>query len=432
MKKILISGVILIAALLITADLFAFSGRRGPTWIKNPSRAATINHIDAAQYNPAGLTSLEEGMYLYLGNQMGFKTIDITIGSVFTDTDDKPALLVPNLTLAYVGESGAVFFTFDVVGGGGTINYENQIGVAWLETMALRAMAPIPDAQIVKAEGNDATLGFTFGAAYEINEMISVAGGVRLLMNQGYLIADGQSTIVGFTNAPLLNNDYTNYGFTGFIGLNITPIEMINLAIVFQPTTYLKGTGTNNLGFSGNFQKAYTYATETFENGFFTIGLGIRPIEDLEVQLSFKYNFTSPRRYGSKTALVATDPLGMYNTTAENYGRRAEMDLAIGFEYSLGLIRPSFGLNYNRTGGTHTSNYLAGDIAAGADPDGDSITVAVGCSIVPMDMITIDVGVAKVFYADMGGYVPAAAGGATTLSVDRDAWLIGIGVGATF
>ena len=74
MKKILISGVLLIAVLLITADVFAWSGRRGPTWIKNPSRAATINSIDAAQYNPAGLTSLEAGMYVYAGNQMGFKT----------------------------------------------------------------------------------------------------------------------------------------------------------------------------------------------------------------------------------------------------------------------------------------------------------------------------------------------------------------------
>ncbi len=77
MRKILT----LIAGTLITGNLLAgglvTNTNQSAAWVRMPARNASIG-IDAAYYNPAGLTKLENGFHFSINNQTIFQTRTIT------------------------------------------------------------------------------------------------------------------------------------------------------------------------------------------------------------------------------------------------------------------------------------------------------------------------------------------------------------------
>jgi hypothetical protein len=419
MKRFIGIGVCLLALTIASTDVFAWSLKRGAEFIKNPSRCATINSVDAAQYNPAGLINLQDGIYIYLGNQAAFKKYttqvrSAALGYMRDAVDTTPAFLSPNATLAYVIGSGAVFATFDVIGGGGTVNYQRPEGVNFVTALTSGAQRM---SQISLYEGKTA---ISAGASYGLfNDKVSIAAGIR------YVMVD--RSVTGNVNmGRAISQSMAAAGWTGFIGINIQPNQMFNLALLFQPTMRLAGTWHDHM----TNQNGSVYAGSTllgilpfvthsqeYEDGFFSVGAGIRPMEALEIQLSFKYGFGIQRRYGNYAPGL---PTGISAVTFENNKARQEWDLAIGFEYSLGLIRPSMGVMYSQSSDRNWTN-----IGQPWDPGLSSTLVGIGFAIVPNDTIRIDLGVSKVFYAE-----GSAAGG--TYTYKKDVWLIGYGVALHF
>ena len=168
------------------------------SYIRMPARDASLG-IDAVYYNPAGLTSLTDGLHLSLNNQSIFQNRSITTNFPFLNESEfkgtVTAPLFPSIYAAYKTGNLAFSFGFNPVGGGGGAVYESGLPsfemspsmlVPGLEQMGVN------DYRLnTSFEGSSIFFGYQGGMSYKINEMISVFAGVRYVMakniNQGYL-----------------------------------------------------------------------------------------------------------------------------------------------------------------------------------------------------------------------------------------------------
>ena len=168
------------------------------SYIRMLARDASLG-IDAVYYNPAGLTSLADGLHLSLNNQSIFQNRSITTNfpyineSEFKGTVTAP--LFPNIYAAYKTGNLAFSFGFNPVGGGGGAVYES--GLPSFEkppSMLVPGLASMGVSEYrlnTSFEGSSIFFGYQGGMSYRINEMISVFAGVRYVIannvNQGYL-----------------------------------------------------------------------------------------------------------------------------------------------------------------------------------------------------------------------------------------------------
>jgi long-chain fatty acid transport protein len=186
MKKVLLSFICLFMAF---SELFAgglvTNTNQSASWARMMVRDASTS-IDAAYFNPAGLTKLNDGLHLYLSNQSIFQTRTIT-NSLFTGkewTAEVAAPLFPNFYMAYKTGKMAFSLGFAPIGGGGSANYADGVPMVEVPLLALKTLPGVTGGPTVKAnlEGTSIYLGLQGGISYAINDMISVYAGVRYVM----------------------------------------------------------------------------------------------------------------------------------------------------------------------------------------------------------------------------------------------------------
>jgi len=162
------------------------------SWVRLPVRDASTD-IDAVYFNPAGLTQLEDGFYVYLSNQVLSQTREINNAyPLLNDAayqGDVFAPLFPNAYLAFKKGKFAVGGGFMVIGGGGGAEYDKglpsfEISVANIPEMLKASGIESNDlnnkySANINFKGTSAYFGGQVNAAYAINDMISVAAGVR-------------------------------------------------------------------------------------------------------------------------------------------------------------------------------------------------------------------------------------------------------------
>jgi long-subunit fatty acid transport protein len=184
------------SALLITGNLIAgglvTNTNQSAAWVRMPARNASTS-IDAAYYNPAGLTKLGNGFHLSLSNQSIFQTREI-VNDYAGPMDmyglnenvykgSAKALAFPSVSAVYKKDNIALSFGFYPVGGGGSAVYEK--GLPSFE-MSPSDLVPSLASQGATAyrldayfEGSSVFLGFQGGISYNVNEWLSIGAGVR-------------------------------------------------------------------------------------------------------------------------------------------------------------------------------------------------------------------------------------------------------------
>ena len=159
---------------------------------------------DAAYYNPAGTIKLHDGFHISVNTQSVFQERIITSSfAPMTAAGSKEfigkatAPVVPSIQAVYKTGKWAFSANLAVMGGGGkaTFNdglpsFESQVSmlVPLVNSLSPVFQAAIPGSQIKSTgysvdqymHGINYIFGAQMGAAYEINEMISVYGGFRL------------------------------------------------------------------------------------------------------------------------------------------------------------------------------------------------------------------------------------------------------------
>jgi len=215
-----------IAATLITGSLFAgglvTNTNQSAAWVRLPARNASVG-IDAVYFNPAGLMKLENGIHVSVSNQSIWQSREISNyytgpggayglnEHVYKGTATAP--LFPSISAAYKMDKLAFSLGFYPIGGGGGAVYEKGLPsfeISQSDLVPLLAASQGATAYRLDAyfEGTSVNFGFQGGVSYKINDMISVAAGLRYVMAKntymGHLTDIEVNIISGWTRADLI------------------------------------------------------------------------------------------------------------------------------------------------------------------------------------------------------------------------------------
>ncbi len=189
MKKLLF-----IVGLMMTANLVFGGGivtntNQSAAWVRMLVRDASTE-IDAAFFNPAGLTQLPDGFHLSISNQTIGQTMTIENSGLNKTAEGKVfAPVFPNLYAAYKTGNFAFSLGFMPIGGGGSASYDE--GVPMIELPVAGAISKLNKAPGVdisgysmnaSLSGTSVYFGIQAGVSYAISDAISVYGGARYVI----------------------------------------------------------------------------------------------------------------------------------------------------------------------------------------------------------------------------------------------------------
>lgn len=168
-------------------------------FVRMLSRNASTQ-IDAVYFNPAGLVRMDDGFHFSLHNQTIFQTKTITTTFPLNNKEfvgDVKAPLFPSFFAVYKKDKLAVSFGFGPNGGGGSAEYAG--GLPSFEMLVSQIPGQLATAGIttdaydadIYFDGSSVYWGSQLNASYKINDMLSVAAGVRMINAknnyQGYI-----------------------------------------------------------------------------------------------------------------------------------------------------------------------------------------------------------------------------------------------------
>ncbi|HEX2921438.1 MAG TPA: outer membrane protein transport protein, partial [Bacteroidales bacterium] len=473
---------ILFASMCITGSLFAgglvTNNNQSALFTRLQNRNASTA-IDAAFYNPAGLTKLGTGFFASINNQFVTQTKTVTNNYQYLSgtkpreyVGDVKAPLFPGVYAAF--NTGKFSFSAGInpVGGGGGAKYNTglpsfEMGISELVPKLQSQLQPLATAvpslaSIVNItgysadiffEGTSVYFGYQANVAYKLNDMISVALGARLVSAKntysGYVRSvqidapagfggnqapgDYLRTIAGFVPDPYktsLNGtatvvdaataleadvEETGSGIAPIISVNISPIEMLNVALKYEFATKLELTtkvnGGKNAG--GLFVDGSKYRADM--PALLAFGAELKPIEKLMVTASFNTYFDK-----------SLDTRAINSVTIDKnfmeYGLGAEYSLTDKLRVSAGWLSTATGVNQNyqndQTYSTNTNSFGAG----------------LGFRI--NDMIDLNLGGQYTVYADdtknFSRQLTSTIALPVTETYSKKTWIIGAGIDFRF
>ena len=526
----------IVAAMFITGSILAgglvTNSNQSAMFTRLQNRNASTA-IDAVYYNPAGLTKLGDGFYVSLNNQTIGQTK--TVGNNYQFLEGAPkdyvgnvsAPIYPGVYAAFVKGKLAFSAGFNPIGGGGGATYDN--GLPSFETM-VADLVPLLNSQNFPTskysadiffEGTSVYFGYQGNVSYKVNDMISMAAGVRFVSAKntynGYLrnisvnpnfpafgatgnmmlasnfFATGATTLNGlalasttaatglttliaggapattavsalpaataagitqilgaagistagmnigtaaatlnavspvFTqNAGVMTNystatgdknvdaEQTGTGITPIISVNITPNEMLNIALKYEFKTNLElTTSLAGPALGGGF---FTEGAKTIADmpALLAAGVEFRPIEKLMVAASMNMYFDKNVDYDGKLEEPSTN---MIDKNFLEYGLGLEYGISEKLRASAGWVATSTGVNdayqNDQRYSTNTNSFGAG----------------IGFRITPM--IDLNLGGQYTFYAEGSKDYNHILGGnpiPVTETYNKKTWIIGAGL----
>jgi long-chain fatty acid transport protein len=212
-----------IASLFITGSLLAgglvTNNNHSAMFTRLQNRNASTG-IDAVYFNPAGLTKLGNGFFASINNQTITQTQKVNSNYPYLTGTPKEyigsvsAPIFPGVYLVY--NTGKLSFSagFNPIGGGGGAKYKT--GLPSFE-MSVADIVPglasqgIPTTQYsadIYFKGSSTYFGYQANIGYKINDMISIAAGIRLV--------SAKNTYSGYLKNISINPNYSAFGaFTG-------------------------------------------------------------------------------------------------------------------------------------------------------------------------------------------------------------------------
>ncbi len=335
------------------------------------ARNASID-LDAAYYNPAGLTQLQNGFYFGLHNQTAFQTRTINSGSFLKYPEYKGTVVAPvfpSVFAAYKKENWAFSAALGPNGGGGGAEFKH--GLPSFEKKIARLVPsldslsslgyPVTDYDVdIAFEGTSVFWGIQVGASYKINDILSVSAGIRILpatnsysgiisnikLGPAGALVNGQAYLSSAANIATAKAQATNMAASSLQALvtggagNFTLAQVqgagyISAAQRTQLETGLQSLGLSTAQISGmsvsTAQSTYSAASAMLANTATQLnensknltdkmvdtqqtGTGITPIVNIDIHLK-KLNIGL--RYEHKTTLTLTnstkvDDIGLF------------------------------------------------------------------------------------------------------------------------
>ncbi len=430
-------------------------------YVRTLNRNATTE-VDAAYFNPAGITKLCNGLHLSFSNQSIFQTKEINNNYQYlnesTFTGDVKALLFPNFYSVYKMEKLAFAAGFQPIGGGGSANFEKGLPSFELPVSDLvpgLAAQGVTEYDLdVTFEGSSIYFGGQAGVAYKINDMLSVSVGGRYVsalnnykghlkdisINPGtwmtastfFTGAAAQYTVGGdgATAMAAVYQDSADYftslgvgyeayaaayqagadqylagaaeayasadamtakavetgdkevdaaqkgsGFTPVFGLNISPMEGLNIGIRYEHITKLELENDTKKDDTGLYpDKAKTNADMP---AMFAVGVSYMVLPQLRAEVDLNYYMNTGVDWDGKEEDVEDD-----------------YEVGIALEYTVSeKLRASFGYLYSKSGALE-------DYQSDLSYSLNSNTIGFGAAYSVMPNLEVNLGVLNCFYQE--------------------------------
>ncbi len=350
-------------------------------FIRMMSRNASLD-IDAVYFNPAGLTKLEDGWHFGLYSQTIFQDKTVECGyPLLNDPSYLGTVMVPvfpNAYAVYNKDKWAFSLGFGPNAGGGSAEFERglpsfEIPISKV-VPGLAQLSQISPAMAVN--GYDADLYFTgssvfwgiqLGATYEINEVLSVYGGVRYMpaknVYEGSIKNIELAIASGMTPAPAFLTQAS-----GVVAASATASK--GVATGLQP---LVDGGGGTLTLNQAQQLGYLPAAQktAIEGGLLRMGVTQAQIDAMPITgVQGVYNAAGTQLTNTAAALSATSSqLGDKEVITEQTGTGFTPIIGINFSPNEDL---NIAVKYeHRTYMNLTNNTTVDDL--GLFPDGQSV-----------------------------------------------------------
>ncbi len=366
--------------------------------------------IDAVYYNPAGVVFLEDGFHLALHNQSVFQEKTVIDSFPFLNNPkyvgDVKVPIFPSFFAVYKMDKFALSFGFGPNSGGGSAHFKTGLpSFEWRLSLlpSLVSGFQIPTTQYsvdMDFEGMSVFYGFQVNAAYAIDEMFSVAAGIRYIYavneytgelkdiqinpNGNMMSAAQFFTLINQPDYAAMVMDQevdvkqTGSAWTPILGLNIRPAENFNIGIRYEFKTNLELTNDTTVDDSNSeqFQDGYTFRNDI--PAILSLGLEYGVTPDFRLMVSYHMFFDKNANWNGQEEFVDSN----------------SFDIGIGFEYDLtDSLLVSAGYLYTKVG---VSQEYQSDFSHQLS----SNAFAFGGRIKLMPKLDLDLGVFYVKYTD--------------------------------
>ena len=258
MKKTLSILALFILSFPVLAGGLLTNTNQHAAFLRNPARDAVID-IDAVYSNPAGLNFLKPGFYGAATLQTAQQDRDVTttfptlaLNQDYLGQSTRKyhghaiAAVVPSVQFAYVGKNWNVNASFAIAASGGKCTFEDGIGsfeLAYYDMIT--KLYPTRAGQTYKVDsylkGFQYYYGVQVGGGYRFNDKWSLAGGLRLLIGDGYYDGYLKSELLTEAKKEItLHNDQSGLGLTPYLSLNFRPNKHWNLAGKYEFKTRVR------------------------------------------------------------------------------------------------------------------------------------------------------------------------------------------------
>ena len=421
-KFIVCAGVMLATATAAHAGGILTNTNQSVDFLRNPARDAAIG-LDGVYSNPAGVAFMPEGFHLAFNWQYAHQTrtinttnSDFAMGAKNAGNSTKTfegvanAPIIPSLQAAYNKGNWSFQFNFSIPGGGGKCEFSNGLGsfesivggmARQLGTLATTLNSqtglglPVANGYDVNGymQGRQYYFGLQLGAAYKINDNLSVYGGLRLLYGDASYKAK-------ISDIKVYDTNNAEYKFADYLDI-VSPVASAALQQVNAGIKQYEDAGVdvpeNLLAQQAGLQSVQTL--QEYREGVNLqcdqSGFGIAPILGVDYKIG-RFNFAAKYEFKTRMKLKNKSTLdeGLNIPEVQKFRDGAKVDedspalLTLGAQWNpIDAVRINAGYHhfydkdvtwYGNTqdkldGGTN--EYLAGvewDIT-------DKLTVSTGC-----------------------------------------------------
>lgn len=318
---------------------------------------------DAVYYNPAGIMRLGDGLHLYASNQT--ITQDRKVIAHFpalnreTFNGETSAPLFPNVYAAYTTGKLAVSAGLMPIGGGGSAKYSHglpsfELPVASLVGLpaglinpALQSYGTVTGYSMdASFEGSSIYLGGQVNLSYALSDMLDLAVGARLVSAKNTYQGSLENVVLNATNGQIagvipnieVDATQTGTGYTGIVGVNVTPVADLNVGLRYELLTKLQVTndtkqdGTTALVEGGMFPDGAK--TNADIPATLALGAAYRVAPRLKAHAGFTYFFNKDANW---------DGMQKYVNNGSEYGLGLEYNAIGNLWLSAGVLQSKLG-----------------------------------------------------------------------------------------
>lgn len=373
MKRSFVSIVLVLFVAPLVFGTIITNTNQSVQYLRLLNRNASLG-LDAVYYNPAGVVHLENGFHLAIHNQSAFQTKTVNNSFPFLNNSeyvgDVKAPLFPSLFAVYKKDKFALSFGFGVNSGGGTADFKTGLPSFEIPISLLPALVSgfgIPTTAYsadIAFSGKSFYLGFQVNAAYAINEVFSLAAGIRyisakttyegelgniminpqhpLLNPSGAMMPAAQFfTVIGQPGyAAAVQDkavDVTQKGtaWTPLLGLNIRPNDRLNIGIRYEFNTKLTLENQTTEDDTGMFPDEYSFRADIPAILSLGVQYGITP--DFRAMVSYHMFFDKNANWNGDEKFV--------DSNSYDIGLGLEYDISDAFLISAGYLHTQVGVN---------------------------------------------------------------------------------------